>query len=124
MAYSFQAKIAALGCDVYKNLAWSNAKRGDFVTVEIETYKESKKIDPYCCTIKAMVDIPPRLKTVRHVLIEISMHIFFFLKEENGKVDGFIYFTKYQKSPIPAGGTTWLQLLLVIVYRWQFEKVS
>ena len=29
---------------------------------------------------------------------------FFFLKEENGKVDGFLYSTQYQPSPIPAGG--------------------
>ena len=29
---------------------------------------------------------------------------FFFLKEENGKVDGFVYSTQYQPSPIPAGG--------------------
>ena len=77
MAYSFQAKIAALGYRVYKNLAWSNANQGDFVTVEIETDKESKKIDPYCCAI--MVDILPRLKTAGHVPREISRHIFFLM---------------------------------------------
>ena len=104
MVYTFQAKIAARGYHVYKNLAWSNAKQGDFVTVEIQTDKESKIIDTYCCAIKAMVDIPPRLKTVGHVPREISRHIFFFLKEENGKVDGFIYSTQYKPSPIPAGG--------------------
>ena len=43
MAYSFQAKIAARGYHVYKSLTWSNAKQGDFVTVENETDKESKK---------------------------------------------------------------------------------
>ena len=91
MAYSFQAKIAARGYHVYKNLAWSNAKQRDFVTVEIKTDKESKKIDPYCCAIKAMVHILPQLKTVGHVPREISRHIFFFLKEENGKVNGFVY---------------------------------
>ena len=63
MAYSFQAKNAACGYHIYKNLAWSNAKQG----VKIETDKESKKIDPYCCAMKAMVDIPPQLKTVGHV---------------------------------------------------------
>ena len=71
MAYSFQAKITARGYHVYKNLTWSNAKQGDFGTVEIETDKESKKIDPYCSAIKAMVRIPPRLKTLGHVLREI-----------------------------------------------------
>ena len=73
------------------------------MTVKIETEKELKKIDPYCCAIKAMVDIPPRLKTGGHVPREISRHIFFFLKEEIGKVDGFVYSTKYQPSPIPVG---------------------
>ena len=71
MAYSFQEKIVARGYHVYKNLAWSNAKQRDFVIVEIETDKEWKNIDPYCCAVKAMVDIPPRLKTVGHVPREI-----------------------------------------------------
>ena len=35
---------------------------------------------------------------------EISKHIFFFLKEENGKVDGFVCSLQYQPSRIPAGG--------------------
>ena len=52
MAYSFQAKIVARGYDVYKNLAWSNAEQGDFGTVEIETDKESKKIDPIAVLLK------------------------------------------------------------------------
>ena len=43
MANSFQAKIAARGYHVYKNLAGNNAKQIDFVTVEIETEKELKK---------------------------------------------------------------------------------
>ena len=66
--------------------------------------KSRKKIDPYCCAIKAMVDTPPRLKAVGYVPREISRHIFFFLKEKNGKVDGFVYSTQYQPSPIPTGG--------------------
>ena len=52
MVYSFQAKIAACGYHVYKNLAWSNVKQGDFVTEEIETDKASKKIDPYTVLLK------------------------------------------------------------------------
>ena len=104
MAYSFQTKIAAHGYHVYKILVWSNAKQCDFVTVEIKTDKELKKIDTYCCAIKAMVDIPSRLKIVGNVPKEISRHILFFSKEENGKVDGFIYSMEYQTSPVPAGG--------------------
>ena len=34
-----------IGYCVYKNLASSNANQGDFVTVEIQTNKVSKKID-------------------------------------------------------------------------------
>ena len=100
MTYSFQARISARGYHVCKQLAWSNAEQGDFVTVEIERDKESKKIDPYSCAIKAMVYMSPQLKTVEHVSREISRHAFFFLKEENGKVDGFVYSTQYQPSPI------------------------
>ena len=95
-------------------LAWSSAKLEDFVTVEIETDKESKKIDPYCCAIKAMVDIPPRLKTVGHAPREISRHMFFFLKEENGKVNGFVYSPQYQPSPVPAGG---LEIPLTLTFK-------
>ena len=82
MACSFLAKIAACRYHVYKNMGWSNAKQGDFVTVEIETDKESEKIDPYCCANKAMVVIPPRLKTVGQVPREISRHIFLFKRRE------------------------------------------
>ena len=59
MAYSFQTKIVAHRYHIYKNLAWSNDKEGDFVTLEIETDKEWEKIDPYYCAIKAMVEISP-----------------------------------------------------------------
>ena len=51
-----------------------------------------------------MVEIPPRLKAVGHVPREISRYIFFVLKKENGKVDGFVYSTPYQPSPIPERG--------------------
>ena len=114
MAYSFQAKIAAREYHVYKNLASSNANQGDFVTVEIETDKESKKIDPYCCAMKAMVDIPPQVKAVGYVPREISRHIFFILKEKNGKLVGFVYYTQYQPSPIPAG---WLEIPLKLTFK-------
>ena len=82
--------------------------------MEIETDKESKKIDPQCCAVKAMVDIPPRLKPVGNVPRKISGHIFFFLKEENRKVDGFVYPTQYQPSPIPARG---LEILCKLTFK-------
>lgn len=114
MAYSFQAKIASRGYHVYKSLTWSDVKQGDLVTVEIETDKESRKIDPYCCAIKAMVGIPPQLKTVGHVPREISRHTFFYLKEENGKIDGLVHSTQYRPSPIPAGG---LEIPLMLTFK-------
>ena len=79
----------------------------------IKTDKESKKIDPYCCDIKVMVDIRPRLRTVGHVPRETPRHIFFF-KEENGKVNGFVHSTQYQPSPIPAGR---LEVLLTLTFK-------
>ena len=61
-----------------------------------------------------MVDIPPRLKTVGHVPRKISRDIFYFLKEKNGKVDGFVYSTQSQSSPVPAGG---LEIPLKVTFK-------
>ena len=61
-----------------------------------------------------MIDIPPRLKPVGHVPRKISGHIFFFLKEENGKVDGFVCPTQYQPFPIPARG---LEILSKLTFK-------
>ena len=61
-----------------------------------------------------MTSILPRLKTVGHVPREISRHIFLFLKEENGKVNGFVYFAQYESSPIPAEG---LETLLKLTFK-------
>lgn len=104
MAYKFQSKIASCGYHIYKNVIWDNVKPGDKVTVEIESNNVSKRIDPYCCAVKAMAGNPIQLRTVGHIPREISRHVYFFLKEENGKVDGLVYSTKYRPSPIPAGG--------------------
>ena len=104
MVYSFKAQVAARGFHVYRNIARTAVKQGDSVWVEIETNEESKKVDPYSCGIKALVGQPPQLKTVGHIPREISRHVFFFLKEENGRIKGTVHSTKYQPSPIPAGG--------------------
>lgn len=55
IAYRFQATIAARGYHVNKTITWSDVKDGDLVSVEVEDDNSSKKIDPYCCAIKAMV---------------------------------------------------------------------
>ena len=80
MAYSFQAKVTARGYHVYKYTTWEDAKIGDKVLIELETDEKSKEIDPYCCSIKAMVGLPQQLKTVGHIPREISRHVYFFLK--------------------------------------------
>ena len=41
-------------------------------------------------------------KTMGHIPREISRYIYFFIKDENGKV--FDTFVKYKVSPIPSGG--------------------
>ena len=82
--------------------------------IELETDEKSKEIDPYCCSIKAMVGLPQQLKTVGHISREISRHVYFFLKEENGQIDGTVHSVDYRPSPIPAGG---LEIPLVLNFK-------
>ena len=58
MVYSFQAKVAPRGYHVYKDTSWEEAKIGDKVLTELGTDEKSKEIDPYFCSIKAMVGLP------------------------------------------------------------------
>lgn len=83
MAYSFKVQVAARGFHGYRNRTWSDAKQGDSMLVEIK--RESNKVNPYSCAIKAFVGQPPKLKTIGHIPREISRHIF-FLKKENGRI--------------------------------------
>ena len=71
-----------------------------FYLVEIETNEESKKVDPYSCAIKAFVGQSPQFKTVGHILREISSHVFFFLKEQNGKFEESVYSAGGLEIPI------------------------
>jgi len=137
MAYKVQAKIASRRYHVYKNVNWDGVKANDKVAVEIEANRDSLKIDPYACAVKAMVGNPEKLETVGHVPREISRHVYFFLKEEGGKVDGYVLSTQYRPSPIPAGGLEIPLLLnfkspryvthqkmkdfLTKLYSWDFE---
>ena len=104
MAYTVQAKIASCGYHVYKNVNWENVKAGEKVTTEIKSNKDSIKIEPYCCAVKAMVGNPAKLAIVGHIPREISRHVCSFLKEKGEKVEGFAFSTKYRPSPNPAGG--------------------
>ena len=85
---------------------------GEEIFVQIETNDASKKIDPCCCAIKALIF--GKLKTLRHIPRKASRHIFFFIGEEGGHKDGSVFLTCYPPSPIPGGG---LEISLMLTLR-------
>ena len=88
MMFSFKAIIASRGYHVYKETSWSNAKLNDEVKVELETDAKSLSTDLYECAIKAKISYFIGWKTVENIPREISPYVYFFIKEENGKVLG------------------------------------
>ena len=96
MVYSFQATVAARGYHVYKNTTWDQTKVGDKVLVEMESDKKLKEIDPYCCSIRTSVN--QQVKTVGHIPIEISRHVYLFLKDEYGHIDRTVKSIDYRPS--------------------------
>ena len=104
MDYSFQCVIASRGYHVYKETSWSDATIGEDVKVELETNKRSIETDPYSCAIKAKHKYFIGWKTVGHIPREISRYVYFFIKEEGGKVIGTLKSLAYKPSPIPSGG--------------------
>ena len=96
MVYSFQATVAAWGYHVYQNKTWDRA-----ILVEIESSWKSKEIDPYCSSIRTSVN--QKIKTVGHISREPSRHVYFFLKDEHGHIDGTVKSFDCRPSPIPAG---------------------
>ena len=78
----------------------------------MEINQESKKVDPYSCVIKTFVGQPPQLKTVGHFPRETYGHVFFFLKEENGRIEGSVHSTRYRLFPIAAG----LEILQLLTF--------
>ena len=110
----FEPLFASRGYHVYKNITWENAKVGDKVAVEIETNEYSKRVDPFCCAIKTLFNSSRKLETVGHIPREVSRHVYFFIKEEGGRVDGSVLSTSYRPSPIPSGG---LEIPLILTFR-------
>ena len=51
-----------------------------------------------------MVRNPAKVDTAGHIPNDILRHVYFTLKEEGKKVEGFVFSTKYRPLPIPAGG--------------------
>lgn len=121
---------------VYESVYWENVKTVEKVTIEIKINKDSIKIDPYYSVVKAMLGNPLKVATVGHIPKEISKDVYFFLKEEGGKVKGF-FFTKYRLSLIPAGRLKIppilsfkslqclphqkIKVILTQLYSWEFE---
>ena len=102
MIFSFKAIIASRGYHVYKETSWSNAKLNIEVKVELETDAKSLSTDPYACAIKERHSYFVGWKTVGHIPREISRYIYFFIKEENGKVFEILKLLKCKASPIPS----------------------
>ena len=65
--YSFEAKIASRGYDVYKEASRRKARDGEEVKAEIETIQSSKIVDPYPYTIRAKEEYFKGWKTVGHI---------------------------------------------------------
>ena len=80
MSFSFQTKVASRGFHIYKNTSRENVNIGQEISVQFETNKDFKKIDPYCYAIKTMVS--GKLETVGHIPREVSKHTYFYIKEE------------------------------------------
>ena len=81
MVYSVHATVAARGYHVYKNTTWDQAKVGNKVCVE--------------------TSVDQQIKTVGHIPREISRHVYFFLKEENGNIDGTVKSLEYRPLSRP-----------------------
>ena len=77
---------------------------GEKVTVEMETKTFSLEVDPYTCAIKIKNRFFDSLITIGHIPREISRHLHFFIKTEDGKVICHVKSLTYSPSPIPQGG--------------------
>ena len=80
--------IGSRGYHVYKETSWSNTKLGDEVRAEIEANAKSIASDPYSCVIKSKHGYFTRWKSVGHIPREISQWVYFFIKQESGRVYG------------------------------------
>ena len=73
MTFGFQTKVASRCIHVFKNTIWENVNMGEETPEQIEINEASKKIDPYCCDIKALIS--GKLKTVAHIPRKASRHV-------------------------------------------------
>ena len=59
-------------------------------------------------------------ETVGHVLRKISRYTYFFIKKENGKINGNVSSLYYKSLPIPFGG---LEIPLEVIFLCHIERV-
>ena len=72
------------------------------------------------CAIKARHSYFVGWKTVGHIPREISRYVYFFIKEENGKVFGTVKSLKYKVSPILSGG---LEVPLSLIFSCKLKWI-
>ena len=110
MSFSFQIKVASREFHIYKNTTREDVNIRQEISVQLEANAGSTKIDPYCCAIKTMVS--GKLETVG--LQGRFQDIYFYIKEEGGRIDGSVLSTRYRPSPIHIDG---LEIPLMIIFR-------
>ena len=76
------------------------------------------EVDPYACSIKIKNCFFDSLIAVRHIPREISRHLHFFIKNEDGKVIGHVKSLTFRPSPIPSGG---LEIPLQLTFTRDFK---
>ena len=100
-------------------------REGDSVRVDLKANKLSKNVGPYPCAIRAKNQFFNLWKIVRHIPIEISCRVNYFIKTEGGFVNGSVISTKYRPSPITSGGLEISLLLQFSCPEWKtLEKVK
>ena len=97
-----------------------NSRVREKVKIEVETNQSSIAIDPYAWAIKAKKNNFDGWETVGHVLRKISRYTYFFIKKENGKINGNVSSLYYKSLPIPFGG---LEIPLEVIFLCHIERV-
>ena len=121
MVYSFEAIIASRGFHVYKETIWPNVKVCDEVKIEVESNRKSIAHGPLSCRIKGKHNYFTGWKVVGHIPREIWRYVYFFIRQEGGRVYGKLKSLKYKPSLIPSGG---LEVSLLLKFASQDKWVT
>ena len=96
-------------------------KVGGNVKVEVKSNLKSKAHAPFSWVIKTKHVYFSESKTIGHIPGEILRYVYFFTKQEGGRVYGKLQPLKYKTSPIPSGG---LEVPLLLKFESQDKWVS